>query len=199
MTYSRPQRDEVEDPWPLKALLGLALLPYFLLLTIARHLPRGLGGMDTPTHFPSLRVLALCWPLTALQAGLAGLFLPLLWWDYRARYLESIGERGKCLPHKPEEGVGHGVATWLFTRYIEQPLFKVDTLRPDEAMLRAAAATATGEKRRRFLLAELPYRQGRRPLIMQVRAHACIRGSLFIMKAALTRRHTLARACPSAS
>jgi hypothetical protein len=65
----RPQCDEVEDPWPLKALLGLALWPYFFILTVARYLPLSLGGTDKPTHFPTLRVLALCLPLTLLQAG----------------------------------------------------------------------------------------------------------------------------------
>jgi hypothetical protein len=164
----RPQRDEVDDSWALKLLLGLALWPYFFILTASRCLPLSLGGMDKPTHFPSLRILALCWPLTLLQTGLALCFLPVLLWDYRARYLESIGERGSELPQKPKEGVSHGVATWLFTRYIEQPLFKVDTLRPDEAMLQAATG-AGGEKGRRYLLRSLPYRAGGRPLIMQAR------------------------------
>lgn len=166
----RPKRDEVEDPWPLKALLWLALWPYFGIVTADCYLlPLSLGGMVKPTHFPSLRAFVLCWPLTLLQAGLACFFLPLLIWDYRARYLESIGERGKRLPHNPRGGVSHGVATWLFTRYLEQPVFKLDTQRPDAAMLRAAGGAATGEKGRRYLLSTLPHRQDDRPLIMQVR------------------------------
>lgn len=130
--HRRPQRDELDDPWPLKAMMGLALWPYYLLLTAARVLPLSLGGMDKPTHFPALRLLVLCWPLTLLQAGLGLVFSPLLYWDYTRRYLESIGERGKGLRHAPEDGVHHGVATWLFTRYIEQPLFKPDTLQPGQ-------------------------------------------------------------------
>lgn len=131
----RPQRDELDDPWPLKAMMGLALWPYYLILTAARFLPLSLGGMDQPTHFPTLRLLVLCWPLTLLQAGLGLVFSPLLYWDYTYRYLESIGERGKGLRHAPEDGVHHGVATWLFTRYIEQPPFKPDALQPGQQKL----------------------------------------------------------------
>lgn len=164
----RPQRDELIDAWPLKAALALALGPYFLLLTAACLLPLRLGGMDKPTNFPSLLLCALLLPLTVVQAGLAFVFSPLLYWDY-TRYLESIGERGKELPHNPEEGTHHGVATWLFTRYIEQPLFKIDTLQPDARMLREAEGAAGGkEKGRRYLLTSLPPRKGDRPVIMQV-------------------------------
>lgn len=167
---TRPQRDELDDPWPLKAMLGLALFPFFLILTVARFLPSSVGGMDKPTHLPTLRVLVLCWPLTLMQVGLAFLFSPLLYWDYTSRYLESIGERGKDLRHAPEGGVRHGVATWLFTRFVEQPLFKPDLLTPDARMLRAAAGIGGGgkERARRFLLTPLPYRKGSRPVIMQV-------------------------------
>ena len=118
--------------------------------------------MTKPTQPPSLRVLLLCLPLVLVQAPLAAAAGPLLAYDYR-RYLGDIGEKGRALRRAPEEGVHHGLVTWLFTRYLEHPWFKIDTLALGDDLRRAA----TDRDAPHFLLSPLPHRKGPRPLLMQ--------------------------------
>ncbi len=160
--HEERQDKEVFEPLPFRLLLWGALWPYFLILTVARYVPDSLGRLRKPTEPPDLRVFLLCAPLALVQLGLASFFFFVLWYDYD-RYQRDIGEKDQPLPHKPDEGTTHGVATWLYTRYLEHPWFKPDMHRPDVRLRRAKASPNA----RTFILRPLPYRRGPRPRMME--------------------------------
>jgi hypothetical protein len=157
-----PPNKECDEPLPYRLLLWAILWPYFLILTVARHVPDFFGRMKKSTSPPDLRVLVLCSPLVALEFALASFFLPVLWYDYD-RYLCDIGEKNKTLPQKPEDGVTHGLLTWLYTRYLEHPWMKVDVHNPDEVLCQARDDPLAPK----YILHELPLRKGPRPRMME--------------------------------
>lgn len=66
----------------------------------------------------------------------------MFWFDYD-RYQRDIGEKGKKLPHNPDEGISHNMVTWLYTRHLEHPWFKPDLLTSDTTLRQAAKEPPT--------------------------------------------------------
>lgn len=92
-----------------------------------------------------------CYSCVALEFAVAFFFLPVLWYDY-GRYLCDIGDKQKELSKNPEDGVTHGLITWLYTRYLKHPWMEIDVHNPDEV---------------KYILHELPLRKGPPPQMME--------------------------------